>query len=406
MLKQRPEDFLVEEQPLYEPCGEGEHLFLYIEKDRITTEELIRRVARKFQVSRREVGYAGLKDKYAITRQHLSVRLPDPSGDAAGIAKLETMQRVKLLWAARHTNKLKRGHLAGNRFVIRIRDVEPTAVIRVKPILDQLVECGAPNYFGEQRFGHRNNSQTIGRLFLQHDDQALLDEMLGRGVEGEVDVLAEARVRYRRGDYAAALELWSKSFRHDRQALDALVKGASPEQAVRAIDKRQMEFMVCAFQSSVFNDVLRRRVVAGTFDRLLPGDLAFKHENRACFAVDEVTAAQENGEQGRIASFEVSPSGPMWAPDMTRAGGEVDAMESAALEATGVTLDQLVGRDGVHAPGSRRPLRIPIKDADLSGGVDEHGPYVKLSFELPRGSFATTVLAEVMKTPGSDAGDA
>ncbi len=403
VIKQRNEDFLVEEQPLYEPGGQGEHLYLFVEKSGLTTEELIRAVARAFRVSRRSVGYAGLKDKHAITRQHLSIHLPGGEDDDARLAaNLEHHPKIKLLWATRHANKLRRGHLAGNRFVIRIREVSPTGVIHAKRVLDELTRRGVPNYIGAQRFGYRNNSHELGRFFLLGRYGDVLAELLGRAVDHETPVLIEARQRYRAGDLAGALELWPKSLRHDRQALDALRRGKPPREAVLAIDRRQIEFLTSAFQSAVFNDVLATRLREGTFDRLLPGDLAFKHENRACFAVDEATAELENAAGGRIACFVVSPSGPMWGPDMTRAGGAVDALELAALEAYGIGLEQLAGQDRIAAAGARRPLRIPVKDADLSGGVDEHGPYIRVAFELPRGSFATTVLDEIMKTKSSE----
>jgi len=399
LIKQRPDDFLVEEQPLYEPGGVGEHLFLFVEKTAMTTDELVRAVAKAFRVNRRSVGYAGLKDKHAITRQHLSLHLPGGEDEDAKLAaNLEHHPRIKLLWAARHANKLRRGHLAGNRFVIRIREVSPTGVVHAKRVLDELARRGAPNYIGAQRFGYRRNSHHLGRLFLLGRYDAMIEELLGRAVAHESQMLIEARQRYRAGDLAGALERWPKTLRHDRQALDALRRGESARDAVLAIDRRQLEFLTSAFQSAVFNDVLARRLMDGTFDRLVPGDLAFKHANRACFAVDEATAELENAPDGRIASFAVSPSGPMWGPEMTRADGSVDAMELAALEAYGLGVEQLTGRDGIAAAGARRPLRITVRDADLSGGVDEHGPYIRVAFELPRGSYATTVLEEIMKT--------
>jgi len=265
----------VEEQPLYEPCGQGEHLYLFVEKTEMTTHELVRRVAKKLRVSKRDVGFAGLKDKYAITRQHLSVYLPGGSAeeDAKGVAEINRYQRIQVLWAARHTNKLRKGHHGGNRFVLRIRGVEPTAVLRAKPILDRVVERGVPNYIGPQRFGFRNNSQDIGRLLLLGRYQQMLDEMLGRAGEDEYEGLSRGRRLYLAGEYAAALEVWPKSLRYDRQALDALYKGFDAAKVVRAIDREQRDFLACAFQSAVFNDVLRRRVEDGTFDRVLVRDV-------------------------------------------------------------------------------------------------------------------------------------
>src|SRR5687768_4723165 len=82
VIKQRPEDFLVDEQPLYEPEGQGEHLYIFVEKRGMTTTDVVRRLTKAFRVGRGDVGYAGMKDKHAVTRQHFSVRLPDPTQDA------------------------------------------------------------------------------------------------------------------------------------------------------------------------------------------------------------------------------------------------------------------------------------------------------------------------------------
>ncbi|MEM9413882.1 MAG: tRNA pseudouridine(13) synthase TruD [Planctomycetota bacterium] len=394
VLKERPDDFLVEEQPLYEPSGEGEHLYLYIEKRGFTTTEAVRRIAAAFKTQRRNLGYAGLKDKHAVTRQHISVWLPGVP-DAVVAESLERLRentKLNVLWAERHGNKLRRGHHGGNRFVLRLRNVEPTHVVRAKAILDALEQRGVPNYVGEQRFGYRQNSHVLGRLLLQNEYAAFLDAMLGSDYATESPYIVEGRAHYRAGDYQAALDVWPKTLRYDRQALDALRQGKPPEEAVRCIDKAQCAFLISAWQSAVFNDVLDARVRAGTFDKLLPGDLAWKHGNRSVFAVDEATAKQENGADGRVPRGDVSPSGPNWGGNMTQATGTPGEMEHAALERTGITVAQLA-----KVEGGRRPMRIMLKHPEVAAGVDEHGPYIKASFELTRGAYATMVMREVMK---------
>lgn len=396
-IRQRPEDFLVEEQPLYEPAGEGEHVYLFVEKTNMTTMDAVRRIAKAFHVKRRDVGYAGLKDKRAITRQHFSVYQPDPIHDTSAVEHINFHPNLTVHWSERHTNKLRQGHHAGNRFVIRIRGVSPTKTLSAKRVLDRLAETGVPNFLGEQRFGYRQNGHLLGRLLLLGDYEAFLDEMLGKSGENDVAALQEGREAYRRGDYAAALKVWPKKLRYDRQALDALRQGKPAEQVVRTIDRTQRQFLICALQSAVFNAVLNRRLREGTFARLIPGDLAWKHDNRSVFAVDEQTAELENAPNGRVAALAISPSGPMWSQDMTRAAGKVDEMECAALAEQDVTLEQLAGVGDVSAAGSRRPLRVPLRDPDIEGGVDEQGEYIRVAFELPRGAFATIVLREMMK---------
>jgi tRNA pseudouridine13 synthase len=400
VIKERLDDFLVEEQPLYEPCGQGEHLYLFTEKAGQTTPELVRQVARAFHAGRGDVGYAGLKDKHGRTRQLLSIHLPgaNPQSVREGLDRLNQREDMQVLWADWHTNKLRRGHHAGNRFVIYVRRVSPTAVVQAKQVLDRLTVTGAPNYLGAQRFGYRQNSHILGRHLLLGEHQALLDELLGRPGPTDSDRLHQAREAYEAGDYVQALEHWPKALRFDRQALDALRRGCDARAAVRAIERNQRKFLINAWQSAIFNRVLHWRIAAGELTTLKPGDLAWKHDNRAVFAVDEQVAATENAEGGRMPSLAISPSGPMWGVDMPRTSGAVAELEDQALAETGLSEDQLMGAGDEAGEGARRPLRVPLKDAELSGGADEHGPYLRLAFELPRGAYATVVLREIMKT--------
>jgi len=407
-LKNRPEDFLVDEQPLYEPCGEGEHLYLFIEKKQATTQDLVRRVAKAFRVKRSDVGVAGQKDKHAVTRQHLSIYRPGttPADDTEALERFAEYPYAQVIWADRHTNKLRRGHHGGNRFVIKLRDVEPTAVLQTKPILERLAAEGFPNYLGEQRFGYRQNSHTLGKLMLRGEWQAFLDEMLGHPRPTESEAVQQARAAYEARDYDLALEHMPKSLRADRQALDALRQHKTPEQAVNSIDRTQREFLVTAAQSAVFNTVVDRRLRDGTLAKLLPGDLAWKHDNRSCFAVPPEVAAVENALPGsdsgggRVAKLEVSPSGPFWGPGMTPAQGDVLTAERAALQDAGLTEDDFANQRHLSTTGTRRPLRERLVDLDYSGGVDEHGPYLRLAFTLGRGAFATMVVREITKAEG------
>ena len=397
VIKQRHEDFLVEEQPLYEPVGQGEHLYLFVEKQGLTTHDVIKKLAKAFRVRKSAIGHAGLKDKHAITRQHFSVHLPKADEEEAFLAHLEKYKFLRVLWSARHANKLRRGHHGGNRFVIRIRNVEPTSVLTAKPILDRLAHTGIPNFLGEQRFGYRQNSHLLGQHLLRGEDQCFLDEMLGRPCDQDLDTLAQGRRAYVQGDYALALEHWPRNLPYDRQALDALRQGKSAPQAVQSIDANQRHFLLSAMQSAIFNTALNMRLEQGLFDRLIPGDLAWKHEGRAVFAVDQATAELENQPDGRVGQMAVSPSGPLWGPDMIRAQGDIDALECEALRQHNLSVEQITAPTALNFTGNRRPGRVALTDPDLAGGVDEHGPYVRVSFELPRGAFATIALREIMK---------
>lgn len=409
VLKQRPEDFIVEEIPAYEPAGQGEHIYLWVQKTNISTLHLVRLLAEHFGVRRDDIGVAGLKDKLAVTTQTVSIHTPGkrpedfPSFERPGAA---------VLWAALHTNKLKRGHLKGNRFVIRVRGVPAAAVLRASKVLMALCKIGAPNRIGEQRFGALGRNHEVGRLLILNDRKGVVDAVLGPSAD-RPDVHARAREHYAQGAFRDALDAFPPSAHTERRMLAALCRGldtgggGSLRRAVESIERRERSFYVTAFQSALFNAVLDRRIVDATFDRLLEGDLAFKHDSGAVFHVEQPTLADPTTAQ-RLAKLEISPSGPMWGPEMTPATGAVGELENEVFAASGVTIEQVQRFAKQHREsmlGQRRALRVPVLFPDVEGGQDEHGEYVKLRFELPRGSFATTVMQEIMKVDLREADD-
>jgi tRNA pseudouridine13 synthase len=392
-LRERVEDFLVEEIPLYEPSGEGEHIYLFVEKRAMSTMEMVGLIARHFGVRRRDVGYAGLKDKRAITRQLLSVWMPK--------ARIEDVpmlshDRVAILWADRHVNKLRPGHLKGNRFSIRIRGVSFQAVLQAQRELERLARDGLPNRIGEQRFGYLANNHLVGRAIVLGRWSEAVEHLLSPSA-AHPDAQAAGRRLFREGRFADALADFHESLRTERDVLRALASGATPEEAIRRMDRPVAAYYVTAFQSALFNAVLNRREAEGTLGVLLEGDVAFMHASRATFAVGQ--AELHDAEMpGRLARFDVSPSGPMWGTSMRRASGPVGQAELDVLEASGVTEADLTRfeREGGAVEGARRPLRVPVIDPDVEGGADEHGSYVRCAFELPRGSFATSVMRQIM----------
>jgi tRNA pseudouridine13 synthase len=164
VIKQRPEDFFVQELPLYEATGEGEHVYAEIQKVGIPTFAAVHQIAASLRVSSRDIGYAGMKDARAITRQTLSIWGTTPEA-VMGLR----IPGISVLSARRHVNKLRLGHLAGNRFAIKIREVDPAQVVKLKPVLDRIQAKGMPNYFGEQRFGRRDNNDQLGSALIRGD---------------------------------------------------------------------------------------------------------------------------------------------------------------------------------------------------------------------------------------------
>jgi len=328
LFKAVPEDFRVDEIPAYLPSGEGEHLFLLVEKAGRDTREVADAVARALAANPRDVGVAGQKDRQAVTTQWISVA-GVPAERAAGLEG----DGFRVLEAKRHGNKLRTGHLRGNAFRVVLRGVDAEGEARARAIAAALEGRGLPNFYGAQRFGRRGDNAEVGRLLLL----------------GQDDPRAQ---RARR-------------------------------------DPKLRRFLVSAFQSEVFNLVLAQRLRDRTWDAPLAGDVLQKLGSGGLFVCEDPAA-----DAPRVASFECSITGPMVGSRVRpEPMGDAAALEAAVLATTGVGIEHLArSRD---AQGARRALRLPVR---ISIERDEDA--LALSFELPPGAYATSVIREVTKRDG------
>ena len=154
-----PEDFLVEEIASFQPSGEGEHLLLTVEKRGMNTAFVAKRLAAWGGIAEMGVGYAGMKDRHALTRQRFSVHFPKRVAPDIGLLEAPDLHVLEHCW---HNRKLSRGALAGNRFVLLLRDVngeQPS----IEQRLESIRQHGIPNYFGEQRFGRDGDNVAAAR---------------------------------------------------------------------------------------------------------------------------------------------------------------------------------------------------------------------------------------------------
>ena len=291
VLKHSPDDFIVEEIPAYLPCGEGEHLFLWIEKRDVAAEDLTAHLARALGVRRDDIGVAGLKDRRAVTRQFLSV----PARCEPDVGRIDSPQ-IRVLESVRHRNKLRSGHLRGNRFDILVRDVVADASPRAADIARIIAVQGAPNYFGEQRFGHGGETSRLG-----------FDLLAGRKRPADID--------HRRRRFLLKLAL-------------------------------------SAAQSAMFNAVLAERISDGLLATVLSGDVMQVVASGGCFVAED--AARE---QSRCAARETVLTGPLFGPSMKRPADVPAQREQRVLERCGVTAEQL-DEYARLTPGARRPLVI------------------------------------------------
>jgi len=234
-IRVTPEDFQVDERPLYLPCGEGEHLYVKITKRGLSTPDLVRLLSSALGVKAQAIGVAGLKDARAVTTQMVSLQGITPQ-QVAQMTIDGRLLNVEIL--ARHRNRLRTGHHAGNRFRLVIRDVATHAAETVPAILNRLSARGVPNYFGPQRQGRDGDNYQIGAALLNDPRRR---EKMGR-----------------------AKRIWYLN----------------------------------TYQSFLFNRMLAKRV--DLIDRMLAGDWAIKSDNGACFLVEDPDKEQPRADRFEI----------------------------------------------------------------------------------------------------------
>lgn len=389
LIRRSWDDFRVREIPLHEPTGDGDHVLMEVEKRGISTAAAVRDLARALGVQPRDVGVAGLKDTRAVTVQRMSVEHADPA--AARAIELPRL-RVRDAWRTRR--KLRTGQLAGNEFVLALRDPAPGDIRDrlddVRAVLAVLSERGIPNYFGAQRFGMRADNHLVGRALLRGDFEEAASIIAGRPEPGDTGDLLRARTLYREGRYREAAGAWPRGNAEAARVARARARGRDHRAAVLAAGKRLLRFHVSALQSALFNDTLALRIAG--LDALEGGDIAWVHRTERVFEVEDADRALDGARAG-----EVSATGPLFGPRMIEPTGAPGRREREVLERAGLSREDFGGRAPWAAPGGRRPLRIPAVSFRTEGGSDDAGPFLRLAFTLPPGAYATAVLREIAK---------
>lgn len=306
VLKRFNEDFRVTELPLQQPCGEGEHVWLDVEKNGANTPFVAQQLAVAAGVQDRDVGYAGLKDRHAVTRQWFSIYLP--KGEAPDLTQLHHTE-FKVLNQSRHVKKLRPGDLQGNRFRIVLRDLTGDRDA-VEANLKAVVAQGVPNYFGAQRFGIEGGNVELGRAMLAR----------------------EIRVR----------------------------------------NPKKKGIYLSAVRSFVFNEVLALRIQQGLWGLTVAGDV-----------LDET---------GR-------PTGPLWGRGRVSTTEQAGALEHSVAERHATLCDGME-----HAGLEQERRALAASPADLAWEWLQADQLV-LAFSLPAGTYATSVLREILRTTEPDRHD-
>lgn len=338
-IKATCEDFVVEELPAYEASGAGEHLFVRVTKTDLTTLEAVKRLARAVGCDAREAGFAGMKDRRAVTTQTISLHPPRGTTAASLAERVMTtsVEGIAVHDARPHGNKLKPGHLAGNRFTLAVRDVPAARLPEVERELADIGRRGVANAFGAQRFGREGDNATRARAWLRGDEPGPRDPRMQR-------------------------LLWS------------------------------------SLQSEAFNAVLTARVNDGTWTTALEGDLLKLRSSGGLFVCTDVQTDRPRAEAG-----EVSPTGPIIGVGMSWPQGAPADLERSIIGETlgeGFDLDR-TKRLGEGTRRALRVWVDELRWEIDRGQTDGPSACVRVYFVLPKGAYATTVLGAVFDLDAS-----
>ena len=329
-----PRDFTVEEIPLYPFSGEGEHLVLHIRKKELTTWEMLDILSNHLGIARREMGYAGLKDKHAMTLQYISIL-------AIHEAKLASFEheKIKILSMVRHSNKIRVGHLKGNRFKIRLKKVLGIQKDKLDSVLKWIKANGVPNYFGHQRFGNDGDNWEEGKKLI----------------EGTLKMRNRKTKEFLIGSYQSYLfNQWLSK----RMELNHLLASFSQEEA-----QRVMQLPIGAL-----DDTKEQK----HFFKLLKGDVMMHYPYGRLFSVENLLE-----ESKRFESHDIMPAGLLFGKKATLSQDTAGLIEAP--------FEQNIPLNGI-----RRYAWIAVSEIEATY-VEEKAHY-ELSFVLPKGSYATNLL--------------
>ncbi|WP_200764041.1 tRNA pseudouridine(13) synthase TruD [Nitrosophilus alvini] len=337
-FKQSPETFVVEEVPLYPFSGEGEHLILKVRKRNLTTWQMLQIFSEQLGVKVRDIGYAGLKDKNALTYQHISIN-KKYEGKLSSFSHPD----IKITQTDRHKNKIRTGHLKGNRFYIKLKKVSSINAKKIDNVIKIIEKEGMPNFFGYQRFGIEGDNYILGKEI----------------VEGKRRERNRKKERLFVNAYQSHLfNLW-------------LSKRVEISKFVESFGKKELMTLL-DLPEGIIEELKEQR----QFFKLLPGDLAQHYPHGRLFEIESVIEESE-----RFFQRVISPTGLLPGAKTKRANGLARDIEKDFDD------------ENITAYGDRRFAWIFPEN--IEGCYKEENAWYELRFFLPKGSYATVLLEEI-----------
>ena len=389
-IKASCDDFRVDEIQAEAPSGRGRYAWFLVTKRGVTTPAAVQRIARFAGVPASAIGFAGLKDARAVTRQWMSLEY----GEIKRLKRFADAE-VRIEQVGYHNRPLHTGDLVGNRFVLRIRDVDPASLPLAEAVLAVLRRRGVPNAFGPQRFGPRGDTALLGAALVQGRRKQFVQIFLGGPLPDDPPPCRAAREAFDAGRLDQAMRHWPMHFTEQRKALAAYRRRRSGEAAIATLDARSRRFFIYAFQSAIFNRVLGLRM--DTIDRLAEGDIAEEAATGRTFPIADPAKTR-----AKVEALHLHPTGPLVGGRAILAEGQPGRIERKAIERFGLKPDDLARLGRLIGPGGRRALRYRLEEPSLAAGRDGAGDYLKVRFAAPSGCYATSVLREIMKDGAAD----
>lgn len=338
-FRQSPRDFVVDEIPLYPFSGEGEHLVLHVRKKNLSTWQIIDIFSNHLGIKGRDIGYAGLKDKNAQTKQYISL----PRKFESVLENFEH-EGIKILDKTYHNNKIRVGHLKGNRFFIRLKKVNPTAAVKIQEALKMIKQYGMPNYFGFQRFGLDGENYKKG--------EAILAGSLKERNKKLAQFYVNAYQSYLFNGWLAR-----------RIQISKLVESFNTEQLSGHINLPIEELKVMKAQKHPF--------------KLIHGDVMMHYPYGKIFHYES------DEEVERFNKRDISFTGLLGGKRATRSVGLAETIERDYDAITS-------GIDGARRYGWIFP-------EEIEGEYKENDAWFELHFTLPKGCYATVLIEEIAK---------
>jgi tRNA pseudouridine13 synthase len=390
-LKSTAEDFLVEEIPLPSPGGSGPYLICRLTKKNWEHQHAIKEIAKRLGISHRRIGWAGTKDRRAVTIQLISIYKVPP----------EAVEKIQLgdltLEVVRQQNaQLSLGELQGNRFDIMIRDAAgPDLAARVQGITHDM-ETGVPNYYGLQRFGGvRPVTHEVGERILAGDYEGAVVTYIGKAFPLERENIRLVRTMFSTTrDPIASLHEFPVSLAYERAMLQHLHNNSKDYAgALQELPPRLLSMFVSAFQSYLFNEALSRRIEMGySLDDPMAGDrLVFASGKEDVVSKKNQQTAAQHIRRGRCSIAIFMPGKDPFSPS-----SESEQYMKGLMEERGISAENFRQASAFVKTKFEGALRPVALQTTIEAGTRDTS--VRLQFTLPPGHYATTVAREYMKS--------